>query len=110
MKLVNRGFLIVRPKQAFFDWANQFDEAIQFSEADEIEPNVYMIQEDFMDVEPIIEQHFKKIFEAELLAVSDDENEWPENRKMEVFQEWFSIEVGSMVFDLEKTDLKREEM
>lgn len=110
MKLLNRGFLIVRPRQAFFDWANQFDEHIQFSTDDEIEPNIYLITEDFMDIEPIIEQHFKKIFEAELLAVTDEEDTWPSERKIELFLNWFSIEAGSMVFDLEKSDLKREEV
>lgn len=36
MKIVNRGFLIVSPKQPFFDWANEFEEEIFFSEEDDL--------------------------------------------------------------------------
>ena len=110
MKFVNRGFITVRPKKAFFEWANSFEEAIEFSEDDQIEPNVYLITEDFFDIEPIIEQNFKKIFESELSAITEESSDWPENRKIETFNEWFDLEIGSMVFDLEKSDLKREEI
>ena len=37
MKIVNRGFLIVRPKQAFCDWAKTQDPDFIFDEEDEVE-------------------------------------------------------------------------
>ncbi|NVK63909.1 MAG: hypothetical protein HWE22_04950 [Flavobacteriales bacterium] len=99
MNILDRGFIIVRPKQAFVDWANQQDDEFQIDL--DAEPSVYLIEEDFFEVEPIIERHYKMIFECELVAVSDNEEGFPEI-KMDVFKEWFSLEVGSTVVDLEE--------
>lgn len=107
MKIINRGFIIVKPKQAFWDWANAFEEEISFSEDDECEGSVYLIEEDFMEFEPVLEKNFKKIFKNELSAVSDEEN-FPPNLNMELFLSWFSVDFGSSVFDSEKTDLTAE--
>ena len=106
MKLVNRGFLIIQPKQPFFDWANQFEEEVYFSEADNVEPTVYLVEEDFLDLEPVIQQHFKKIFKNELNTVMEDKNEHPEITE-ELFYTWFKVTGGTTVLDTQKADLKR---
>jgi hypothetical protein len=105
MKLVNRGFILVKPKQPFLTWANGLDDVIQFDDADEMEGNCYLIEDDFLELEPVIERNFKSIFTHELLAVTDDESEWPTERKMENFNDWFHVEAGSIVVDLQKTNL-----
>ena len=64
MNILNRGFITVTPKQDFWDWANKIDTEFQFSEEDAVEPNVYLITEDFFDEAPLLEQHFKKIFKT----------------------------------------------
>lgn len=110
MNIVNRGFLIVRPKKSFLDWANQLDAEVQFSEEDEVEGTNFLIEEDFFDIEPIIEKNFKKIFKHELSMVTEDESLWPQSLGQEVFFEWFSVDFGSIVIDLEKSDLKREKI
>lgn len=110
MKIVNRGFITVAPKQAFWDWANQFEDDVVFSETDEVEPNVYLITEDFFEIEPLIEQNFKKIFNNELAMITENEEDWPENRTLELFLTWFTLEIGSTVFDLEKSGLSAEKI
>jgi hypothetical protein len=110
MNVLNRGFITVTPKKSFFDWSNTIDTEIQFSIDDENEPTVYLITEDFFDIEPLIEQHFKKIFKNELMAITEDEDEWPVERNIDVFLEWFEINVGSMVFDLEKSNIVGEKI
>ena len=99
VKVVNRGFIIVKAKQPFFDWANQFDLEIFFDEEDDNEPSIYLIEEDFVDDELIIEQNFKKIFRMELEAITEEEEEWPKI-SLATFNDWFTCELGSMVFDL----------
>jgi len=42
--------------------------------------------------------------------ITEEEEEWPQDRTMEVFLEWFTLEVGSTVFDLEKSDLRVEKV
>ena len=106
MKLVNRSYLIVRPKQAFWDWANPFQDEVKFSEGDDVESNIYLVEEDFYDLIPVLEKNYKKIFSNELSAITEDINLWPEKISFELFLEWFSVDYGSMVMDLEKSDLK----
>ena len=110
MNLLNRGFITITPKKSFFDWTNTLDSEIQFTIEDEVEPTVYLITEDFFDVEPLIEQHFKKIFKNELTAITEDEELWPSERNIDVFLEWFDIQLGSMVFDLEKSNIVGEKI
>ena len=110
MKIVNRGYIAIRQNKAFWDWENEFESDMEFNVEDDIDPNIYLITEDFIDVEPIIEQNFKKIFKNELSMITEEETDWPETRTMEVFLEWFTIEVGSTVFDLEKSDLRVEKV
>ena len=108
MKIVNRGFLTIRPKQAFWNWANQISTDVLFDEQDAVEGTVYLIEEDFFDIEPIIEKHFKKMFKQELTMITEDPAQWPQEITLEQFLEWFSADYGSVVFDLEKSDLTSE--
>jgi hypothetical protein len=109
MKIVNRGYIIVRPTAHFWSWAKQHtEEDLQVEEGDDVEPNIYLIEEDFFDVEPLIEQNFKKIFKTELMMVTEDEASWPEKLSIDLFLEWFELEFGATVLDVEKADLKRE--
>jgi hypothetical protein len=111
MKILNRGYIIVRPTELFWNWANKFtDEDLQVDVNDGVEPNIYLIEEDFFEIEPLIEKSFKKIFKTELLMVTEDEQDWPEERTMETFLTWFDLEFGATVLDLEKADLKREDI
>lgn len=99
MKFVNRGYIIVQPKEAFIHWANQND--ADFSDLEDNEPNVYLIQEDFYDDETVLKQYFKDIFMNELFAVTDKDDSFPPI-KWEVFNEWFSVRLGATVFDAEE--------
>ena len=57
MKFVNRGYLIVQAKEPFMSWANQYDE--DFTVDGVLEPNIYLIEEDFFEEEPIIKANFR---------------------------------------------------
>jgi hypothetical protein len=108
MKLVNRSYLTVKPKQAFWDWANAIQPEVTFKEGDDVESNIYLVEEDFYDLIPVLEKNYKKIFSNELSAVTEENNLWPEKVSFELFLEWFSVDYGSMVMDLEKSDLKAD--
>lgn len=111
MYIVNRGYVIVRPTQLFWDWANKYTEDDHKVEmGDPIDPNIYLIEEDIFDIDPLIEQIFKKIFKTELTMVNEDQETWPEKLTQELFLEWFDLEFGATVLDLEKADLKREKV
>ncbi len=105
MKFVNRGYIIVRPKEAFIVWANEND--ADYSDLEDNEPNVYLIEEDFFDDETVLKGYFKRIFENELFAVTDNESKFPPIR-WEMFNEWFSVQLGATVFDAETGGLQAD--
>ncbi len=105
MKIVNRGYILVTPKQPFIDWAQKQDEEIELF--GEVEPSVYLIEEDFYDDEPIIKANFKSIFYNELDAVSETDDDYP-SIDLETFMTWFDVKLGSSVFDTQSSDLKRD--
>lgn len=104
MKTVNRGYILIEPRQPFCDWAKSNDPDFDFDEYDDIEGTVYLVEEDFFEPEPIIEQQFKRIMLNECAAVTDDESAWPKPT-IELFNEWFYVRVGGAVFDTQKADL-----
>lgn len=108
MKIVNRGYLIVRPKRPFLEWARSIDQEDVFLDDEYMEPNVYLIDEDFFDLEPVIESSFKRILQTECSMLTDLEEEWPDKITIELFHEWFEVEIGSAVMDLERSDLRTE--
>lgn len=105
MKTVNRGFILVRPAQPMIEWSKQFEEFFVLDENSE--PSVYLIEEDFMDEEPLLKASFKEIFLNELNTITDDESSFPEI-KWDVFCDWFKVEAGTSVFDVHSSDLKRD--
>ena len=95
----------MKAKKTFIDWVSQID--YEFFIDDDSEANIYLVEEDFFEVEPIIKANFKKIFLNELDGVADDDSSYPDI-KLENFLEWFSVEAGTMVFDCEKGGLQGE--
>lgn len=105
MLIVNRGYLIVRAKKPFVDWANEQEQ--DFELFIDGEPTIYLTEEEFYDDALLIKENFKRIFQAELDAVSDNEESFPEI-KLAVFEQWFDVEAGSTVMDILKKELDRE--
>lgn len=107
MKVVNRGFILIEPKQAFCDWAKLHDPDFDFEEGDDLEGNLYLIEEDFFEYEPVLESHFKKIMQNECLAIVDSEEDMPVPT-MELFTSWFKVRIGAAVFDTQKGQIQTE--
>lgn len=102
--MINRSALIVKPKQAMVDWINQQSNpehcCITLEDARE-DCTVILIPEfeDARQVKTNIRELHKWIFESELHAWFTDKTAWPQNRSFKVFQEWFEIEIHSLVVD-----------
>jgi hypothetical protein len=99
--MINRGVLIVRPKQPFLDWAAGLDESGLLPNV-EGEQTVYLIPDSDTpdDTESVIEQVYLEVFENELWGWHTDEAAWPANRDLVTFREWFALELHSVVEDL----------
>lgn len=105
MKIVNRGYISIKAKQPYIDWVNEMEGA-EIMDA-ETEANIYLIEEDFFDEEPVLKAKFKAIFRNELMAISEDEENYPVIN-IETFNDWFKVEMGASVFDCVPGGLKSE--
>ncbi len=112
---VNRSVVIVKPKQPFADWLATLDvewpqdappSLMQLRE----DCNAFLIPpaEDVMDAKDYIRQHWQDIFEGELADWTEDESEWPAKRTPNIFQQWFEVELHSVLTDLCEDSLDRE--
>jgi hypothetical protein len=96
--MLNRGVVIVRPKQPYLDWAAGLDDSGIMPDPND-EPTVYLIPsyEDEASASEILEKVHPVIFENERHT---DEAAWPKGRDFAMFKDWFEIELHSVVEDL----------
>ena len=99
--MLNRGALIVRPKQPYLDWAAALDESGVVPDVTG-EQTVYLIPsfEDDNEAERMLKKVYAEIFERELDGWHTDETAWPQKRTLAMFKKWFQIELHSMVEDV----------
>ena len=99
--MLNRGVLIVRPRQPYLDWAAGLDDSGILPDVSG-EQTVYLIPEFDDDDEAIeiLELVYAEVFERELFGWHTDESAWPKDRDLDMFKRWFSIEIHSVVEDL----------
>lgn len=112
MYLTNRAALVVKAKQPFIDWINYVgeDDLVFSLEMVNRESRVYLIPEHDTpkELEVIIQDIYKEIFEDELLSFHRDRSAWPEV-KYQRFLDWFDLKVHSMVIDMCEDEIESEE-
>ena len=111
MRAINRSALVVRPKEPYIQWALSLDDSSAHLEADLREQfSVYLVARDPEEAEESapIENYYSRIFELELEEWHLDMDDWPENRDLVTFHEWFSVEAHSLIVDLEDSDIDIE--
>ena len=105
MGLVNRAAIVVKPKQPYLDWTKLDDET---GVAEEVfkgmheDPHVFLLPE-YEDDEAqrmILESVWPILFEEMLEGWLRDESAWPKDRTFAMFNEWFEVQMSSMVEDL----------
>ena len=108
LRSMERGILILRPKQPMLDWLNSLRAggAGRKLEALRTEPIAVLVP--FLKTEAqmlqFLENHLDRFFESVLLAWSLDLNAWPKKRDLRSFRDLFEIELCSSVFDLEPSE------
>ena len=109
MYVINRSAAIIIPKQPFVDWANSLEEKEnKYSIKDFNSDCTVILLPEIDSDEHAVKDLYKNIFEAELSSWTTDENEWPRNRKYEMFLEWFEFEYHSIALDPFEDDIEKE--
>ena len=110
---LNRTVVLLLPKQPFLEWLNDADPTDAALTAEDLhdDSNVFLIPQfnDGLDSMKWIEKRWSVLFEHMLLEWIVDETMWPENRTLEMFREWFDVEIHTMAWDLSDEPLLVED-
>jgi len=104
MGVINRGAIVIKPRQPFLDWLRALpdpDLTITLEQVRE-DSSLYLLPDwdSHEGLQRFLTQCCADIFEQELAAWSKDASTFPENRAWPVFRDWFDVEAHSMVVNL----------
>ena len=107
---IDRNAITIKPKKPFYDWVDSLFPEDAPSMNRKYEFNVYLVQEMESNEEVLryIEFNFDAIFANELNDYNTDEDNWPANRNVKMFHDWFDLEINSMILDLEEYEITKE--
>ena len=101
---INRGLVILRPKEPFVKWVQASDPKESVVDAEFVRSHVngYLIPElDGADESwEWIRHNARDLFEFALSEWYSDESLWPKRRTWTSLQEWFDVEFIEVVWDM----------
>ena len=112
MSEVNRSVFIVVPREPFWQWLSNLPHSelgdLTLAELQQ-DANSYLVPacQNIDEVWDEIEARTETIFAAELADWCDDESYWPD-LTAELFNEWFNVQISSIVTDLADEPIERE--
>jgi len=107
---INRSILLVKPKQAFYDWSNSLFPTLTPTKAARIKDhNSYLLEDELFldDPESELKNYWKPIFLQELYGQCTNEAKFPEI-SWNLFNQWFDYYQSSVVTDLTDAPLYTE--
>jgi len=101
---INRAVLIVKPKQPFLEWTIAVDPTcVKFTlENLRKDCHSYLVPQIWFepDKDKLLEEFYAPVFEDQLMGWHTVPEDWPKDRNLKMFREWFDVEFHGMVFDL----------
>ena len=105
--MINRVALVIKYKEPAVEWINKVDphkdDAGLTIEIVNTDNHIYLISEELADdpkgLKKWLKKNYKKIFELELDGWYTDPSLWPKKRKFELFNEFFEVELHSILID-----------
>ncbi len=113
--MLNRAALIVRYKQPFVDWINAVDpspsyDPLTLADVDR-ERTVYLVEvEDADELGQWLANNHEELFEEELAGWYTDPALWPRDRSLKRLEEWFSLELHTVVVDTGDSALEDDDL
>jgi hypothetical protein len=105
---INRAAIVVRPKTPFFDWTRSLEGGSP--KTTETWTSIYLVDAG-EDEKPtrILRRCCASIFEEQLEGWHRDMGDWPKQRTIAMFQQWFDAEVVALVFDLSAGTIEHDD-
>ncbi len=112
--MINRSAITVRAKEPFLKWLRGLPDPVGLEttlESVNREPHVYLLPEYAMldEQEELLAEFFDLVFECQLDGWWRDETDWPIDRDLAMFKQWFDITFHSMIRDLTDAPLLHED-
>ncbi len=103
---INRSALIVRVKQPFIEWANSIDDGPK-AELNTYDPTLLLVDELAMSAEwhELEKDVWGRVFSYQLAGWHRNPKDWPQNRTLAMFREWFDVELHLGVCDASEDPL-----
>ncbi len=114
MRMINRTAVVIKPRQPFLDWINntpQLDLTSPVTMEELLEDCDTILLPDTDSLEEareLLEPLKPDFFAVQLDGWLRDPSAWPQDRSAAVFDQWFALEVHSMVLDLVEEPILRE--
>jgi hypothetical protein len=96
--ILDRGYIIVEPKEKFKNWI-KLNQENDFVSLDETEPSIYLIEDNFLEDDIVIKSYYEEIFMYELESTGIHDSFWPEIT-LDEFYCLFELKLGVSVIDL----------
>jgi hypothetical protein len=114
MYSVNRIAAVIKPKQPFLSWLMampDWDSDLALEDLRREECTVILTPDfDSLDeARDYVEDMYETLFELELDSWYRDEAAWPRGRTLQMFREWFDVELHSTVIDVAEEDIQEED-
>jgi hypothetical protein len=104
-KMLNRTVLILRYKEPALRWINENDPDSPPMTLEEVndDKTVYLVADDAADspeqIRRWLKKNFRFVFESELEGWYTDEDMWPAELTLKLFEEWFDAEFHGVILD-----------
>jgi hypothetical protein len=133
MRVINRTAVTLSGQQPYQDWMNNRDAAFPRIEAKgdgdaeaaspPISPALFiqpsraygpavLLPElgDEADVLEWVEENHAWLFDLQLSAWTEDESTWPQERDLQMFKAWFTVNIHTAVIDAGDDDIEGDEL
>jgi hypothetical protein len=106
---INRIAVILIPTEACLNWVNSCDDDKMTLDEIQEDPTTFLIPDGPGEPASQVRRHFKEMFIEELNSWYTDSSLWPKDLSFKAFKNFFAIHAASMVVDLGKGEIVRED-
>ncbi len=113
MQSVDRLVAIIKPRQPFLEWLESLPDWDLKMTLEKLRDDcIALLIPEFgnnKEAKGHIEAGYQVVFDMQLNSWYTDPTMWPEERSLDVFRQWFDIEIHSIVIDTLSRIIKKEE-
>ncbi len=116
MRVINRTAVSIVGADPYVEWTKRTDADFNKNTLTVARSQLYgtaVLLPEFEleeDVREWVEENAIWLFEFQLSAWTDDESQWPPERDLKLFREWFRVDIHSVVVDAGDDDIEGEEL